>query len=188
MMSDASRLVPPGAAAPRSTARSGHRQGLPSGTRNVRGACRRFGLPCFVGPLHRGWPLRGLSRYEGKLSRTVLRGKRVGDRSCLPRVRWSKRRGQENGCPENGQGAVHCAAKPQPNGDTHSPRRHVRGGLRTARPTTRRLSLRSGGQNGWGFKGCLVKFRKRLKHRGELKRATIAPAVLVALLLGVSCY
>jgi hypothetical protein len=34
----------------------------------------------------------------------------------------------------------------------------------------------------------LIKFRKRLKHRGELKRAIIAPAVFVALLLGVSLY
>ena len=34
----------------------------------------------------------------------------------------------------------------------------------------------------------VIKFRKRLKNRGELKRAIIAPAVFVALLLGVSLY
>ena len=39
----------------------------------------------------------------------------------------------------------------------------------------------------WGM-AYLIKFWKRLKNRGELKRAIIAPAVFVALLLGVSLY
>jgi hypothetical protein len=34
----------------------------------------------------------------------------------------------------------------------------------------------------------LIKFRTRLKSRGELKRAIIAPGVFVALLLGVGWY
>jgi hypothetical protein len=34
----------------------------------------------------------------------------------------------------------------------------------------------------------LIEFRKRLKHRGELKRALIAPAVFVVLLLGMRWY
>ena len=34
----------------------------------------------------------------------------------------------------------------------------------------------------------VIKYRKRLKNRGELKRAIIAPASFVALLLGVSLY
>lgn len=39
----------------------------------------------------------------------------------------------------------------------------------------------------WGI-AYWLKFWKRLKNRGELKRAIIAPAVFVALLLGVSLY
>ena len=74
MTSDACRLVRPGAVAQRSSAQNGHVSVLPSSPRGC-----GFSLS--------GGALARLEPCEGKLSRTVLRGARAGDRSRLPGVR-----------------------------------------------------------------------------------------------------
>ncbi len=82
--SDARRLVPLGAAAQRSRARYGRRPVLPSGIGKVHDAFGCHRPPGYAGPPHPGWPWRGLSRDEGKLSSPVLRGAWAGDRLRLP--------------------------------------------------------------------------------------------------------
>jgi hypothetical protein len=71
MTSDACRPVRPGAVAQRSSAQTGHVSVLPSSPRGC-----GFSLS--------GDALARLEPCEGKLSRTVLRGARAGDRSRLP--------------------------------------------------------------------------------------------------------
>ncbi len=74
MMSDANRLMRPGAARPMERSANGHIRVLPSCTRRIRCVLRMHCFSSSSGTLRTGVSLERLEPCEGKLSRTVLRG------------------------------------------------------------------------------------------------------------------
>ena len=79
MTTDASRLMRPEASAPGGTAPCGYMSVLPSGFTVVRGRLARWPVGQPASSIRLCWPYEGLSRNEGKLSSTVLRGGRAGN-------------------------------------------------------------------------------------------------------------
>jgi hypothetical protein len=79
MTTDASRLMRPEASAPGGTALCGYMSVLPSGFTVVRGQLARWPVGQPASSIRWCWPYEGLSRNEGKLSSTVLRGGRAGN-------------------------------------------------------------------------------------------------------------